>query len=158
MRSTSWWNKIPTRLMFGTLAIYTPEGIDTIPVDVAVDRDRAKVVESETGLRSWIVRRPAPGTGTPSRGPGAQVPLRNLAPARLIIRLEPSPRRRPTACTTTTPKGDPQNPPSDHSSTSCPFRRMQRNRVRHPVADLDEGSHQCTSLPREHDQAGLHDD
>jgi len=35
---------------------------------------------------------------------------------------------------------------------------MQRNRVRHPVADLDKGSHQCTSLPREHDQAGRRDD
>jgi hypothetical protein len=70
---------------FGRIGLYALLS-DAVTVNVLVEGDRARVIESESGLCLHSVRRRAPGAGRPPIGSGVQVPLRSLAPERLTAR------------------------------------------------------------------------
>ena len=83
---------------------YVVEGLEAIPADGIVDRFCATVVSSKTGRRLTFVKLPGTGTGTTPTGSGVQIPLRNLAPARLITGFESTPGWRLSDCTKTAPR------------------------------------------------------
>ena len=64
--------------MLTTLSAYALESTEAVPMDVLVDRDRARVLDPDAGWCMQSVRRPVPVGGD-----SGKCPLRNLAPERL---------------------------------------------------------------------------